>query len=92
MTADTKQTESRLHKETGKSRLKRDEEDVIKVMEVVSGWCDPFEASEELVSLSSGHVASQRVKQDLLTAEQQGTDALTKFVEKKIAIRFHRFL
>ena len=37
-----KKEDNRLHKETGKSRIKRDEEDVRKVMEVVSNWTNPF--------------------------------------------------
>ena len=40
--------EDRLHEEAGKSQMKRDEEDVRKVMEVVSNWTDPFEPSENL--------------------------------------------
>ena len=32
--------------------MKRDEEDVRKVMEVVSNWTDPFEPSEKLASLT----------------------------------------
>ena len=61
MTANTKQAENRLHKETGCTRMRRDEEDVKKVMEVVSNWNDPFEESEELVSISSGCVASDNI-------------------------------
>ena len=44
-----KKEDNRLHKETGKSRIKCDE-DVRKVMEVVSNWTNPFEPSEELAS------------------------------------------
>ena len=51
MTADPKQIGSHLHKETQSARMKRDEEDVRKVMEVFSHWIDPFEASNELASL-----------------------------------------
>ena len=48
-----KEEEDRLHKETAKSRIKRDEEDVRKVMEVISNWTDPFEPSEEVVISAS---------------------------------------
>ena len=48
------------------------------------GWSDPFEESEDLVSLSSGCVASESIRQDLLTAQKKGTDALTTFVEDRL--------
>ena len=84
MTVDTKQTENRLHKETASARVRLDEEDVRKVMEVVSNWNNPFNESEELVSISSGCVANNDIKEDLLSARQKGNDALTTFVEERI--------
>ena len=79
-----KEEQNRLHKETGKSRMKRDEEDVRKVMEVVSNWTNPFEPSEELASLSSGCVVTKTIKSDLLAAKEKGTEALTTFVEDRL--------
>lgn len=76
--------DNRLHKEIGKSRIKRDEEDVRKVMEVVSNWTNPFEPSEELASLSSGCVVTKTIKSDLLAAKEKGTEALTAFVEDRL--------
>ena len=79
-----KKEDNRLHKETGKSRMKRDEEDVRKVMEVVSSWTNPFQPSEELSSLSSGCVVTETIKSDLLAAKEKGTEALTAFVEDRL--------
>ena len=79
-----KEEEDRLHKETAKSRIKRDEEDVRKVIEVISNWTDPFEPSEELTSLSSGCVVTETIKSDLLAAKGKGTEALTAFVENRL--------
>ena len=79
-----KKEDNRLHKETGKSRMKRDEEDVRKVMEVVSSWTNPFQPSEELCSLSSGCVVTETIKSDLLAAKEKGTEALTAFVEDRL--------
>lgn len=62
---------NRLHKETGKSRIKRDEEDVRKVMEVVSNWTNPFEPSKELASLSSVCVVTETIKSDLFAAKEK---------------------
>ena len=79
-----KKEDNRLHKETGKSRIKHDEEDVRRVMEVVSNWTNPFEPSEELSSLSSGCVVTETIKSDLLAAKEKGTEALTAFVEDRL--------
>ena len=79
-----KKGDNRLHKETGKSRIKRDEEDVRKVMEVVSNWTNPFEPLEELASLSSGCVVTETIKSDLLVAKDKGTEALTAFVDDRL--------
>ena len=79
-----KKEDNRLHKETGKSRIKRDEDDVRKVMEVVSNWTNPFEPLEELTSLSSGCVVTETITSDLLAAKEKGTEALTAFVEDRL--------
>ena len=64
--------------------MKRDEDDVKKVFEVISNGRNPFEPSEELLSLSSGYVASESMKADLLLAKEKGTTALTPFVEERL--------
>lgn len=53
------------------ARMKRDEDDVKKVFEVISNWRNPFEPSEELFSLSSGYVVSESMKADLLLAKRR---------------------
>ena len=58
--------------------MKRDEEDISKVMGVFHHWIDPFETSNELASLGSGRVASESTKQDLLNAKAKGTDNMGK--------------
>ena len=47
---------------------------VRKVMEVVSNWTNPFEPSEELVSISSGCVVTETIKSDLLATKETGTE------------------
>ena len=51
--------------------MKRNKKDFSKIMEVFSNWVDPFETSDELTSLSSGDVASESTKQDLVNAEAE---------------------
>ena len=84
MTTGVQESQRRLHKETSSARMKRDEEDVKKVLEVISNWRNPFEPSAELLSISSGYVASESMKQDLLLAKEKGTTALTAFVEERL--------
>lgn len=84
MTKNSKQSSKRLHKETGSARLKKDEEDVKKVMEVICSWTNPFEESEELTSISSGYVASSDIKEDLLTAKQKGKEVFTTFLNERL--------
>ena len=84
MTTNVQESQRRLYKEASSARMKRDEDDVKKVFEVISNWRNPFEPSEELLSLSSGYVASESMKADLLLAKEKGTTALTAFVEERL--------
>ena len=83
MSTGEEESQRRLHKETGSACMKRDE-DVKKVIEVISNWHNPFEPSEELLCISSGYVTSDSIKQDLLEAKEKGATALTAFVEERI--------
>ena len=84
MSTGEEESQRRLHKETGSARMKRHEEDVKKVIEVISNWHNPFEPSEELLCISSGYVTSDSIKQDLLEAKEKGATALTAFAEERI--------
>ena len=84
MTTNVQESQRRLHKEASSARMKRDDDNVKKVFEVISNWRSPFEPSEELLSLSSGYVASESMKADLLLAKEKGTTALTAFVEERL--------
>lgn len=84
MTTNVQESQRRLHKEASSARMKRDEDNVKKVFEVISNWRNLFEPSEELLSLSSGYVASESMKADLLLAKEKGTTALKAFVEERL--------
>ena len=77
------QNERKGHKELGSVRKRRDEEDVQKIMEVISHWRNPFEKADDAVSLSSGSVASNFLKEDLLKVEEKGKTALVSFVQDR---------
>ena len=81
MSTGEEESQRRLHKETGSAHMKRDEEDVKKVIEVISNWRNPFEPSEELLCISSGYVTSNSIKQDMLEAKEKGA---TASVEERI--------
>ena len=72
------------HKELGSACKRRDEEDVQKVMEVISQRRNPFEMADNLVSLSSGSITSSALKEDLLKAEEKGKSALMSFVQDRL--------
>ena len=78
------QDEIKGHKESGSVRKRSDEEDVQKVMEVISQWRNPFETADDLVSLSSGSIASSALKEDLLKAEEKGKSTLVSFVQDRL--------
>lgn len=76
-----------MHKESGSKRLEKDEEAVIKVMETIRNWRNPFDSSEDLSSISSGCVASPSVRNDLLMAKEKGKAALKSFVDSRLTGR-----
>ena len=84
MTTGVQETQCILHKETSSARIKRDKKALKKGFEVIRNWCNPFEPSAELLSISSGYVASERMKQELLLAKEKGTTALTAYIEERL--------
>lgn len=84
MASSHPQEERKNHKESGSIRKKQDEEDVQKDMEVISQWRNPFETSDDLVSLSSGSVANNALKEDLLKAEEKGKSVFVSFVQDRL--------
>ena len=71
MASSHPQDEIKGHKESGLVRKRRDEEDVQKVMEMISQWRNPFETADDLVSLRSGSIASSALKEDLLKQKRK---------------------
>ncbi|XP_066913065.1 uncharacterized protein [Clytia hemisphaerica] len=97
ISADLKES---LDIETASSKLKdlnetmrsRDEEDIIKCIDMISARNNPFVQSRKLIGLSSGVVASDDITNDLLTAADVGEKQLKRFVAERIQsskIKFH---
>ena len=58
-----------------------------------NSWSNPFEPSHELVSISTGTVASPDISQDLPRAHEMGKKDYTEFKHKRIesvsCVKFH---
>lgn len=75
---------SSKHKEHMEPRMLRDEEDVTQVLDTIAGWRNPFLPSQNLVSLSSGIVVTEKNSQSILTAQQLGRDMLLQFIDDRL--------
>ena len=74
------------HKETGQSRLQRDEASVQAVLEVVTTASNPFSSlgCSSLVNIFSGIVASDEVERDIQHAYDMGEKKIVQFVEERL--------
>lgn len=74
------------HPDLGKARIKRDESDVASLVDLMdNNWTNPFGSDpSDLVSISTGAVATPEVSSDLLTAHKQGEEAYTEFQEQRL--------
>ena len=79
--------DSKHHKDASVPRMKKDEDDVHKVMDTIESWVNPFQSrdtTEPLRNIASAMKASDDITDGLLTAEQKGNDAFTTFVRDRI--------
>ena len=75
------------HKETSSPRLKKDEGDVKKVMDILESWANPYETkntTDSLINIASGVKATDDITEDILSAEKKGTDAFTSFAQDRL--------
>ena len=82
--AGLEKSEERSHKEASLPRIKKDFECVRRIQGYLEDDCNPFRVSEDLVHLTSGVVAPDDVRVDLLDAREKGTDALKEFVRTRL--------
>ena len=79
------------HKDLGKARVQRDEDDVQRLMSHFRRY-DVFRKTENLVVVTTGDVASEETKQDLLGAEEIGKTIVNDFVQDRLIkkeVKFH---
>lgn len=81
MTKAGLQQKEDVKKELKPSRVKRDHEDLTKIVEGIEACFNPFtgEKSEKLFSISTGKATSEAVKKDLLSIKQTGQKLFDEF-------------
>ena len=73
------------HNDLQKSRIAKDESDVKSLLETINNWINPFELGEQdLVCLSSGKAATEKIEPDLLQAHRTCENAYRRFSEMKL--------
>ena len=77
------------HKEGGKSRMERDENDVQKLLNVLTEqMLNPFDPSKHksklVMNLATGMTASEEVSNDIISARAKGRDNFDEFVKTRL--------
>ena len=89
MCQKSKQTTAKNHAEHGKTRMARDEQDVIKIVEYVAESQNPFDLDtvpDELVNITTGLVASPEVSLGLGNFLEVAQKRNITFVEKRLVV------
>ena len=69
------------------TQIEKHEKEVLSVMSTLESAVNPFEVEQtELVHLTSGLVATEDVKSDLLTAKERGEQHLQMFIKDKLQV------
>ena len=71
-------------KDLGKKRKRYDEQKVQDCYNLFANCNNPYQFSEELVSINSGVAAAAEIKEDLLKANEVGKKWLNNFIDKRI--------
>lgn len=73
-----------IHKDLQRSRIKKDEEAITAVVEVIQGWNNPFsDSQQELVSISTAKAPPNDVKLDLKKSHEIGEKCYAAFQKGK---------
>ena len=80
-----KDQEGMARKDLDKARIERDEQDLQNLVATIQGMVNPFEyKGEDLISISSGCVASKDTRDHLITAYSIGQNGAKSFVEDRM--------
>ena len=89
MCQNSKQTSAKSHAEHSKTRMARDEQDVIKIVESVAESQNPFDLDtvpDELVNITTGQVASREVSIGVVNFLEVAQKCNITFVGKRLVI------
>ena len=78
------------HKDIGPKRIKRDEEDVLKLVTHFQRY-DVFRQTADLVVVTTGDIATNDIKSDLLETQERGKAAVNDFVKERLIKRETKF-
>ena len=67
-----------------KERKRYDEQKVLDCYNLFANCNNPYQFSEEFVSINSGVAAAAEIKEDLLKANEVGKKWLNNFIDKRI--------
>jgi hypothetical protein len=73
-----------VHNELQKSRILKDEVSVSAVVDTIYNWNNPFEKSQDLISLSTATVVPKDITLDILNAEKVGQAAYEQFKKDRL--------
>ncbi len=85
------------HAELRQTRIKKDEEAVSAVVQLIQGWINPFTENQDLVSISTAKIAPRDITSDLMKAHSTREKCYSTFrserQEKDVpTVKFHDIL
>ena len=83
LTHEKEKNATHPQKDVRSSRVARDEDDVLCVVDTLSSWVNPF-TQADLVNLSTGALASAALTRDALEAHSMGEKALSVFLSERL--------
>ncbi|KAL8625537.1 hypothetical protein ACOMHN_014626 [Nucella lapillus] len=72
------------HPELQNSRIKKDEQAVMSVVDTLTSWVNPFEANVDLISISTGATAPNDVAEESREAHAKGEHAYATFKTERL--------
>ena len=78
------------HKDSGSARMRRDEADVRKLVAQFDKY-KVFRLTTDLVAVTTGEVASDEIKHDLLQAQAVGNTVIKNFVRERLITKETKF-
>ncbi len=72
------------HAELRQTRIKKDEEAVSAVVQLIQGWINPFTENQDLVSISTAKIAPRDITSDLMKAHSTGEKCYSTFRSERL--------